>query len=58
MDDGGRPAGIAVQSEVPNCPKVLRSKVVVLSVGEKAAESCQVCVMESNASEPLRKRRK
>jgi hypothetical protein len=36
-DDGGRPAGIAMQVEVPNHPKVLRSKAVVLSVGEKAA---------------------
>ena len=58
MGDGGRPAGIAVQAEVPNYPKVLWAKAMVSSVGEKAARSCQVCAMESNASEPLRKRRK
>jgi len=58
MGDGGRPAGIAVQAEVPNCPKVLLPNTVVLSVGEKAAGSCQVRATESNASEPLRKCRK
>jgi len=31
MDDGGRPAGVAVQAEAPNRPPVLRPKAVVLS---------------------------
>jgi hypothetical protein len=37
MNDGGRPTEVAVQAEASNYPKVLRAKVVVLSVGEKAA---------------------
>lgn len=36
-NDGGRPAGTAVQAEVPNHLEVLWSKAMVLSVKEKAA---------------------
>jgi len=45
-DDGGRSAGIAIQVEVPNHLKVLWSKAMVLSVKEKATESCQVGIKE------------
>ncbi len=34
--DGGRPSGIALQGEVPNHRKLLRSRAVVVSVAEKA----------------------
>ena len=47
-DDGGRSAGTAIQVEVPNHLKGLRTKAVVLSVKEKAAKSCQVSVKEMN----------
>jgi len=38
MDDGGRPAETAMQVEVSNHRKVLRTKAAVSSVTEKAAE--------------------
>jgi site-specific DNA recombinase len=41
-DDGGRPSGIALQGEVPNHRKLLRLRVVVVSVAEKAHEMRQV----------------
>src|SRR5688572_15618956 len=45
--DGGWPSGTALQEEVPNHRKLLRSTAVVVSVAEKA-----------HVSEPLGKRRK
>jgi hypothetical protein len=36
VGDGGRPSGIALQGEVPNHRKLLRLRVVVVSVAEKA----------------------
>ena len=41
-DDGGRPSGIALQGEISNHRKLLRLRVVVVSVSEKAHEMCQV----------------
>ena len=41
-DDGGRPSGIALQGEVSNHRKLLRLRVVVVSVAEKAHEMRQV----------------
>lgn len=38
--------------------QLLRSRVVVVSVGEKAGKTCQVRDIETNASEPLMKHRK
>jgi hypothetical protein len=40
--DGGRSSGIALQGEVPNHRKLLRLRVVVVSVAEKAHKMCQV----------------
>ena len=34
--------------EVPNHPKVLWTKTMVLSVREKGSSNCQVCVKEMN----------
>ena len=39
IDDGGRPAEIAMQVEISNHPKVLWTKAMVLSVGEKAVRT-------------------
>lgn len=36
MCDGGRPSGVAVQAEIPNHRKLLRSRAGVVSVAEKA----------------------
>jgi hypothetical protein len=47
-----------LQEEAPNHLKLLRAKAVVVSVKEKAGETCQVSRTETNASEPLRKGRK
>ena len=35
MKDDGRPIGIGFQEQVSNHPKLQRSKVVVVSVGDK-----------------------
>jgi hypothetical protein len=40
--DGGRPSGTALQGEVSNHRKLLRSRAVVVSVAEKAHEMRQV----------------
>jgi len=42
MKDEGSPLGIALQEGVSNYFKVLQSKVVVLSVEEKAVQNSQV----------------
>jgi hypothetical protein len=53
------PLGIAMQVEIPNHLKVPLSKAMVLSVKEKAKmKSCQMSVMEMNASEPPKTLRK
>jgi len=36
MRDEGRPFGVGFQERAPNHPKLLRSRVVVVSVGVKA----------------------
>lgn len=43
---------------MPNCLLLLRLRVVVVSVEEKAGKTCQVRNTETNASEPLMKHRK
>lgn len=59
--DEGRPFGTAMQVEVPNHRKLLRTKAVVVSVTEKAKRDfVRYVPMETNTSEPLincRKRR-
>ena len=55
--DGGGPSGTALQGEVSNHRKLLRSRAVVVSVAEKAHEMRQVRTGKANVSEPLRKRR-
>jgi hypothetical protein len=40
--DGGGPSGIALQGEIPNHRKLLRLRVVVVSVAEKAHKMRQV----------------
>lgn len=52
MKDEGGPFGTAIQVEVPNHLKLLWSKVMVVSVKEKAGgRPCQVRVMEMSTSE-------
>ena len=48
MNDGGRPAGAAIQVEASNHLKVLWTKSMVLSVKEKAVRNCQVRIKEMN----------
>ena len=48
MNDGGRPAGAAIQVEASNHLKVLWTKSMVLSVKEKAVRNCQVSIEEMN----------
>jgi len=50
INDGRRPTGNAIQVEFPNHFKVLYSKDMVLSVKEKATESCQVSITEMNVN--------
>lgn len=56
--DGGGPSGTALQGEVPNPRRLLRSRAVVVSVAEKARETRQVGAGKANESEPLMKCRK
>ena len=50
INDGRRPTENAMQVEFSNHFKVLYSKDMVLSVKEKATESCQVSIMEMNVN--------
>ena len=52
------PSGTALQGEVSNHRKLLRSRAVVVSVAEKAHVMRQVGAGKANVSEPLLKRRK
>ena len=56
--DGGRSSEGGLQGQPSNHLKLLRAKAVVVSVKEKARQTCQVSLKETNASEPLRKCRK
>jgi len=48
-----------LQEQAPNHPELLWSKAMVVSVeGKGGARLRQVCAMETNTSEPLRKCRK
>ena len=58
VGDGGGSSGTALQGEVPHHRKLLRLRVVVVSVAEKAHEMRQVGSGKANVSEPLMKRRK
>ena len=59
IDDGSRSTENAIQVEFSNYPKVLYSKGMVLSIREKATESCQVNIKEMNDHvNHLRKHRK
>ena len=49
--DGGRPSGIALQGEVSNHRKLLRSRAVVVSVAEKAHRMRQVGAGETTVGE-------
>jgi hypothetical protein len=52
--DGGGPSGIALQGEVPNHRKLLRSRAVVASVaGNGALIARQVRAKKANMGEPL-----
>ena len=52
------PSGTALQGEVSNRRRLLRSRAVVVSVAEKAHVMRQVRAGKANVSEPLLKRRK
>ena len=57
-NDGGRPFGVALQEETPNCYELLRSKGVVVNVMVKgAARLRHVRTRKANASEPSTKHR-
>ena len=59
MGDEGRPFEVGFQERASNHPKLLRSRVVVVSVGVKAPRKYlgQVRIRETNASEPSMTRR-
>src|SRR4051795_3545038 len=48
-----RPFEVGFREQASNHPKRHRSKAVVVSVGEKAGDTCQVWVTETSVSEPL-----
>ena len=48
-----RPFEVGFREQASNHPKRHRSKAVVVSVGEKAGDTCQVWVTETSGSEPL-----
>jgi hypothetical protein len=53
------PSAVALQEETANCPELLRSRAVVVSVvGKGALTARQVWITKANASEPLMKCRK
>ncbi len=56
--DGGGPSKAVLQGKALNRPKLLRSRVGVVSVREKASQRRQVRNSETSASEPPMKRRK
>jgi hypothetical protein len=56
--DGGWPSGTALQGEVSNHRRLLRSRAVVVSVAGKAHVMRQVGAEKANVSEPLMKCRK
>jgi hypothetical protein len=58
VGDGGGPSGTALQGEVSNHRRLLRSRAVVVSAAEKAHVMRQVRSEKANVSEPLRKCRK
>ena len=52
--DEGWPLGIGFQEQVPNHSKLLWSRAVVVSVGEKREINLvQVSIRETNESEPF-----
>ncbi len=51
--DEGRPLGAALQEEAPNHLELLWLRARVVSVKEKARETCQVQIKETSESEPL-----
>ena len=59
MRDEGRSLGIGLQDQVPNRLKLLWSKAMVVSVsGKGRPRAGQVRAKQTNASEPLTRRRK
>src|SRR3954454_24376722 len=48
-----RPFEVGFREQASNHPKRHRSKAIVVSVGEKAGDTCQVWVTETSVSEPL-----
>src|SRR5687767_15871456 len=48
-----RPFEVGFREQASNHPKRHRSKAVVVSVGEKAGDTCQVWITETSVSEPL-----
>lgn len=59
MRDEGRPFGVGFQEQAANHAKLLRLRIVVVSIGVKAMRTylMQVWIRETNASEPALTRR-
>ena len=58
-EDGRRPPGVDFQELASNCPELLRSKGVVVSVGSKVRMKFgQVSIRETSVSKPSVTRRK
>ena len=57
MGDEGRPFEIGFQEQVPNHPKQLLLRVMVVSVREKPKQIRQVWIRKTNNPEPLLTRR-
>ena len=56
--DEGRPLAAGLQDQAANRLELLWSRARVVSVKEKARNTCQVRIGKTSASEPLMKRRK